>query len=494
MAKTIIIGLDGGDDLILKSLGLSTIHEISEKGLSKVLSRGNHSLAHAGWITLLTGAWGEQHGGFYRYPLKRKYEFTSEIGTQTYYANPNLVPLWDLANKKGLSVGFLNVPTTFPAPSVEGFFLSGAGGGQIVKWPEGAYPHKLHKTLETFQYIVDIRLSKLKTKHLTFEEYVKQLTEMEIRRKDVFLCLMKEYNPELGFVVFVGPDRIQHVLMANVERLQKGEPPISALDFSILEYYQTVDRCIREIWDSYSDYNMVIVSDHGFAPYRQKIDLNAMLEHHGFLVRPPVKARKRQADFKALANKYIPEIVKPLARMATHSISPLEKKMLEGIAAFDWSQTIAFNFRHTYGLFINTKDRFPNGIVSDADYPIIIRELIDLVNEVPELKAETCRKNFLNSPFAHRLPDISISMPDDMFAEDIELDSSASRNHFTISNPYYKLVDNVVRDRSPAIFNGIHRNKSICYTCGPGVKSAQNIFRKNELTEFYNFITRLLDQ
>ena len=33
----------------------------------------------------------------------------------------DVVPIWEMVEKKGARVGIMNIPTTFPAPEVNGF-------------------------------------------------------------------------------------------------------------------------------------------------------------------------------------------------------------------------------------------------------------------------------------------------------------------------------------------------------------------------------------
>jgi predicted AlkP superfamily phosphohydrolase/phosphomutase len=111
---------------------------------------------------------------------------------------------------------------------------------------------------------------------------------------------------------------------------------------AIADFYQQVDQVLGEVLPKLDDHTtLLVLSDHGFAPYYRSFNLNTWLLDNGFI--------KLRSD------------------AARDSSEPL--------AGVDWSQTRAYGIGLN-GLYINLRGRESNGIVqpgSEAD--ALIREI-----------------------------------------------------------------------------------------------------------------------
>ena len=154
--KMLIIGIDGGDPKIFRRFDMPFLQNLSEQGTYIPVTQ--HPLER-GWASMLTGKRPVETLGLFMKPvMNSRPELTFKYTLADMLDNPNVKPLWRMAEEKGYRVGFMNVPTTFPAPNVDGFFVSGAGGGlnKVEGIPEAmCYPPELKKTLEDKSYIVD---------------------------------------------------------------------------------------------------------------------------------------------------------------------------------------------------------------------------------------------------------------------------------------------------------------------------------------------------
>jgi predicted AlkP superfamily phosphohydrolase/phosphomutase len=128
----------------LLTIGMDGVHaDTFNRGWTpfiKSLIDGGHGLTlhedliSRGWSEIMFGKHAYDTGALYEGPLmasspkwsdKFKLEDVPAIGVDT-------KPIWQVLNERGYRVGIMNIPTTFPAPKVDGFFVSGGGGGGPV--------------------------------------------------------------------------------------------------------------------------------------------------------------------------------------------------------------------------------------------------------------------------------------------------------------------------------------------------------------------------
>ncbi|HIG86570.1 MAG TPA: hypothetical protein EYQ25_05975 [Planctomycetes bacterium] len=98
-----------------------------------------------------------------------------------------------------------------------------------------------------------------------------------------------------------------------------------------------------------SETAIMVMSDHGFAPYRRKFALNTWLLENGYLALKDEFERELPEDDPSYAPVFIQ-------------------------AAVDWSKTRAYGIGFN-GLYINRADRESEGIVKAADAPALLAEI-----------------------------------------------------------------------------------------------------------------------
>ena len=99
------------------------------------------------------------------------------------------------------------------------------------------------------------------------------------------------------------------------------------------------------------DTGIVVMSDHGFAPFRRKFDLNSWLYDEGYLVLNEGHEKE-----------------KPLGAEGFTEVN------IAAPGVVDWSKTRAYGMGFN-GLYLNRAGREANGIVTDADAPALLAEL-----------------------------------------------------------------------------------------------------------------------
>ena len=144
---------------------------------------------------------------------------------------------------------------------------------------------------------------------------------------------------EVVCCVFDTPDRISHMFWREHEEARgvgarPAEDPVS-------QVYQRMDEVLGETLASIGrDDLLLVISDHGFAPFQRAVNLNAWLEQQGYLCLLPGSVSQ-----------------------ATH-----------GLGDVDWSRTRAFGVGLA-SLFINRAGRFRQGIVGPEKAAALCHEI-----------------------------------------------------------------------------------------------------------------------
>lgn len=164
---------------------------------------------------------------------------------------------------------------------------------------------------------------------LVFEERL-ALLERELER----------YQGGVLFFYFSSIDQLCHVFWRTIE--PDASPEDAAYAHVIPDLYQRMDKVIGGVLDRYRDQpgvEVVIMSDHGFSPYRYKVHLNTWLAEQGYL-----------------------------------SLLPPDEVGRGALGHIDWDNTQAYGLGLNQ-LFINLKGREARGVVPREDYENLVQSL-----------------------------------------------------------------------------------------------------------------------
>ena len=168
-------------------------------------------------------------------------------------------------------------------------------------------------------------------------DYLSMIRTTLAEREAMWYRALDAQNTELTVAVFVQTDRVSHMFYRGIDEEhplyeESGDEARGAIQW----VYQEADRILGETLARMSDDDQLIVlSDHGFAPFRKSIHLNRWLADAGYLVFEP-------------------------GEQGTDSL----------FSGVDWSKTRAFALGLN-GIFVNQAGREPQGIVSVADTAIL---------------------------------------------------------------------------------------------------------------------------
>lgn len=484
--KMLVIGIDGGDARIVRGMDMPFLQGVLESSVQPPLKE---DLINRGWAKILTGLSGEVTGALYSYPrLDGTTYFTQSYGATELQASPDARPLWSRLNEAGFRVGFMNVPTTSPAPAVEGFMVAGGGGGVDNlsdvdgDLPDGLiHPDSIAETLRQHHYIFDIRT--YAQPPADDKELLEKLDTIVSRRSDAFVDLCAAQQPDFGFVCFRVTTELQYMARCDIEQIINPDAPSEAKGRSefhqgVKEHYRVLDRAIQKVVEEIRPEQLMIVADHGAAPFRYRVNLNALLAEKGWL--------KSDALRDGLVRSLRIWIKKRLPKGLKKGLQAnLPASVKNTIAPFQRDTTLAFGPERVPGVYVND-ERF-SGPVSAAEVDSLVDEMTAVINSDPRLKeigieAVPYRRQFPNAARGALLPDIHLSGTDEAwFVESGPLVSSNSN--------YIPLPSDVSGFRNPV--SGV-KGREPLVALDPKTASHLRAGDPEDLSATYHWITRAM--
>lgn len=327
-SRVVIIGLDGTPYSLLKDL----IKRGKMPNLAGIMSQGHFGpmkvslpeVSSVSWSSFMTGTNSGEHGIYGFMDVKP--------GTyELYFPNfrdlkvPTLFDELGDQNKKSVVI---NLPSSYPAREIPGILISGFVAIDLKK---AVYPPSLLPKLEESSYQIDVDVSKAKDDP---DFLIKNLHSTLEAREKVAQYLWKDSDWDLFMLVITGTDRLHHFLFDAYE--DENHPYHQAF----LEYYQKVDKVIAHFHDLTSNLkpptpHFLLLSDHGFTKIKSEVYVNRWLVENGYL------------RFK----KEKPE-----------SLADIDK----GSKAFALDPS---------RIYVNLKDKYPQGEVAQKDYYTLRQEL-----------------------------------------------------------------------------------------------------------------------
>lgn len=392
--------------------------------MASLMDRAHHlpikeELVARGWSHIALGQHGAVTGALYDRPdldgthnwsLKFKMADIPGLGT-------SVKPIWQALGDAGFRVGIMNVPTVFPAPEVNGFCVSGGGGGgPVVQDPneELCHPKSILPTLLELGYIVDERPNSLiADKGFTRPSQIfDRLALKNERRVDAFLDLAMEFDIDFGFLVFKSSSVFAETLILAEQAAATcaGSAPDNELLEAAETYYRHFDKQVQRLYNAYPNTEIVMVSDHGSCSPGIYFNPNALLKKLGF---QPKASRKRLISSAVqVAKKLIPYSLRLKLRKnaainkgwATIATTPSPSAHAFAAVLGSW--------RH--GIFVNDRERF-GGPVEPAQIDLVAERVMEAINADPEARAHgvsAALRHNARQCGAPQYPDIVLSMPD----------------------------------------------------------------------------------
>ncbi|MCI4626500.1 MAG: alkaline phosphatase family protein, partial [Candidatus Magnetoovum sp. WYHC-5] len=378
---------------------LPNLKSLIEGGASGVLESSLPPLSPVAWPTFFTGVNPGKHGIF-DFVVPQGNDNPSAIKFNN-LSDCRVEPFWAHLNKKGIRTGIINLPMTFPPDKLKGFMVAGLGSPGTDS--DFVYPYELKgeflKALDG-KYLIEIDNDLSATPSV----YRAQLIEMVKIRKKAALFLLKKTAIDLFTIVFTATDRAQHGLWKCLDSNAPEFKP--GFEDAILDVYREVDKAIGEILEAVpSVEHIIVMSDHGMDAVYRSVDINRWLELNGYL---RFKDMSLVSNLKGQMNRVYMGVKRRLFKKGA--------ALLRSSQYIDWKNTKAYHLGSWGNIYINTKGRFPWGIVDyGKDYDDIregiicgLKALVDPLNGALVVKDVLKREDIYKGELVSRAPDLLV--------------------------------------------------------------------------------------
>jgi predicted AlkP superfamily phosphohydrolase/phosphomutase len=216
------------------------------------------------------------------------------------------------------------------------------------------------------------------------KEYLQQARTVLAEHRRIFDAEFPRFKQGVFFFYFSSLDLNSHMLWRLMDAEYPGyEASLAGQNGSaIAEFYQQLDQVLGEVLPTIDkDTTLLVLSDHGFAPYYRSFNLNTWLLNNGYI---------------KLKGQEEPDSNEPLANV-------------------DWSGTGAYGLGLN-GLYINLRGRDRDGIVSPgAEASALIQEIKakllqekDPLTGLPVITRVDVASEVYRGPYAQAGPDLLV--------------------------------------------------------------------------------------
>jgi len=178
------------------------------------------------------------------------------------------------------------------------------------------------------------------------KEYLEQSREVLAEHRRIFDAEFPKFRDGMFFFYFSSLDLNSHMFWRLMdEKHPEYDAALAAQNANAIEwFYHQIDEVLGEVVPKLdSNTTLLVLSDHGFAPYNRSFNLNTWLLQNGYVV---------------MKNDSTQDSAEPLANV-------------------DWSKTRAYGLGLN-GLYVNLRGRERQGIVAPgAEEGALIREISD---------------------------------------------------------------------------------------------------------------------
>ena len=339
MRKVFVLGLDSAPPRIVYErygVEIENLSNLIDNGARFQLLSCHPPITIPAWMSMFTGKTpGEL--GIYGFRHRKPGDVR-----ESYIVNSAFIKvptLWDELSRKGLRVGVIGVPPTYPPKPIHGFLITDFTTPGSEK--PYTFPPWLKKEIESRfgPYIFDV-VYRSHEKDKVWKEIFK-MTEQHLK---VVEYLVKQKQWDLFIYVEIGIDRVQHAFWKYFDKEHPRHVEHEIYSSVIPRYYKLIDKWIESLMKALpKDTIMVIASDHGAKAMKGAFVVNQWLEEAGYL------------KFKEKPKKPGQDISKDM---------------------IDWNHTIAWGWGGYYSrIFINLEGREPQGIVKKWEYEDIVKQL-----------------------------------------------------------------------------------------------------------------------
>jgi len=278
-SKVVVIGLDGATwDLLdpwIEQGDLPNLEALSRRGAVSRLESVVPPISPPAWTSAVTGVNPGKHG-IYDFWVRPSGSATTVPATSH---ERKVEAVWQILSRHGRKVGVINVPLTDPPDEVDGFMIAGFPHLDDEGY---TYPAELQAEIGGYQ-LDDFGEMLQEGREAVLRDRLVQVFEARARTA---LRLMDEREWDLLWVVFMGPDKMQHYFwrFMDPEHPYYREDKAQALGQTIHDFWCRVDEVVGQMVSRLDEDTVVMaLSDHGFGPIYREMRMRDWLIREGFV-------------------------------------------------------------------------------------------------------------------------------------------------------------------------------------------------------------------
>lgn len=436
--RLLIIGLDGASFVALDPLmqrgAMPTLARLRTEGFSSILLSTLPPVSAPAWSTFITGKNPGKHGVFQFYDVNPWSAQSLGRGQPTYLAVPGVVvnarsitepKLWDLLSAANRRVACINLPISYPPEPINGLMITG------MLTPPGSrhftYPPQLAEELT--HYEIDLHPQE-KDFSSPDDHFLQRMQDILRKRAHTALELFRREPWDCFIVVFTETDRLQHRYWHYLDPSCRRDPA-PELEQRLIDIYRQLDQYLTEfVRLAGSDYDIIILSDHGFGPAAQhRLNFAALAQR---LELEMASDGFNSAVIRAL-QKLLPvkrRIYKYLGPVTPAGLLERTEARLRDVARRTIKAKLVKLHDYVGGIWINTADHHNGVIEPGAAYEAFRADLIEKLTAIrdplsgQQLIAEIMvREGVYCGHHAANAPDIIFNL-DDRYGIDTEAKSA----------------------------------------------------------------------
>jgi len=218
------------------------------------------------------------------------------------------------------------------------------------------------------------------------KEYLEQAHTVLAEHRKIFNAEFPKFHQGVFFFYFSSLDLNSHMFWRLMDPNHPEYDPTLAAQYgaTIEDFYRQIDQVLGEVLPKLDDHTtLLVLSDHGFAPYNRSFNLNTWLLENGYI------------------------------KLKSGSDASIDSS--QPFANVDWSATRAYGLGLN-GLYLNLRGREPNGIVqpgpeADALTQELTQKLLavrDPKTSAPVITRMDVAAQVYQGPYARSGPDVIV--------------------------------------------------------------------------------------
>ncbi len=285
--RIVVIGLDGATfdviDPLVRRGWLPNIERLMRGGVRAALRSTIHPITPQAWSTFLTGKNAGKHAVF-DFTRRKADSYDIEFVNAGRRRSGSVLRY---LSERGVNVGAVAVPFTYPPEEVKGFMLSGFDAP--AEDERAVHPPALYRDIRSKFGQYYIHLASPVGRENDLEKFWRDIQIEDANRTDVALYLMERSPCDLFMVVYNNTDRVQHQYLTYdlLEAFARSDGDKALAEDLVVKTYRSADREVGRILEAVDrlggDTMVILMSDHGSGPIRRVFRLNRWLEERGLL-------------------------------------------------------------------------------------------------------------------------------------------------------------------------------------------------------------------